>query len=239
MTLRKLLQAGAVFAFTLVPCAMAQDAAKPLEDPYTIAEILDDGGTIGWVIVAVSVVMLAMVIEDAVTIRRDKLHPPDLTEEIDALLEAGDFQEAMELCEAQPNMLTNVIAAGLPRLSHGFDSMETSMTEMVEEEALKLHAKVGWLSFIASVATMLGLLGTIQGMVVAFRVIAATKGQADPSQLSDGISAALITTLQGLIVAIPSSFFFTFFRNKIVRHTLEVAAITEDLIDRFRPKAAA
>ncbi len=241
MTFRKLCLIALMYAGSFVPAALAQEApaadtrsTSEIVADYTIKDWLRDGGSIGYVIVGVSVIALAMVIESAVTIRTEKLCPADLLNEIEALLEAGDYQEAMELCEAQQNFLTNVVAAGLPKISIGFGAIEKSLEEMVEEEALKLHSKIGWMSFIASVATLLGLLGTISGMILAFRTIAATKGQADPSQLSTGISAALITTEQGLMVAIPASFAFTFFRNKVVKHTLEIAAVVEDLFERFR-----
>jgi biopolymer transport protein ExbB len=86
---------------------------------------------------------------------------------------------------------------------------------------------------------MLGLLGTVTGMIGAFKVIAATKGQADPSQLSSGISGALVTTMFGLIVALPVTFLFTLFRNRVVRMTIEIGAVVEDLFERFRPGKAA
>ena len=205
----------------------------------SVAQIFKDGGTIGWVIVVMSVVALAFSIENAVNIRKDKLAPPELIDEIEALFEAGDYQEAIELCEAEPNFFTNIVAAGLPKLNASFEAMEKALEEMAEEEALKLHTKVGWLSFIAAVSPMMGLLGTVAGMIGAFNVIAATKGQADPSQLSSGISGALVTTMFGLLVAIPVTFAFTVFRNKVVKMSIEIGAVVEDLFERFRPTKAA
>ena len=82
---------------------------------------------------------------------------------------------------------------------------------------------------------MLGLLGTVMGMIQSFNVIAATKGQADPSQLSAGISSALITTMFGLIVAIPMTASFVFLRNRVVKNSIEISAIVADLFERFRP----
>ena len=226
----------------VVSSAIGQEGAaagdQPIDTSVSVAEIFKDGGTIGWVLVILSIIALALSIENAVNIRKDKLAPPDLIDEVEALFEAGDFQEAIELCEAEPNFFTNVVAAGLPKLNASFQAMEKALEEMTEEEALKLHTKVGWLSFIAAVSPMLGLLGTVWGMITAFKVIAATKGQADPSQLSTGISGALVTTMFGLIVAIPVTFAFTVFRNKLVKMTIEIGAIVEDLFERFRPTKA-
>jgi biopolymer transport protein ExbB len=245
MRLKKLgLAAGALAAVLALPsAAMAQAAADAAGQApkirFTVSEILHDGGTIGHMILVVSVIALGLTIDNAVNIRRQKLCPPEVVEEVEALFEAGDYQEAVDLCEAEPNMFTNIVAAGLSKVNHTFEVMEKALEEATEEESIKLHTKVGWLSFICSVATMMGLLGTIQGMIVAFKTIAATKGQADPSQLSGGISAALITTLYGLSIAIPFSLAFVIFRNRVIKTTMEVGTIIEELFERFRPKAAA
>ena len=80
-------------------------------------------------------------------------------------------QEALELCESEPNFLTNILAAGLPKINAGFEAMEKSMDEVAEEESIKLHQKIGWLSLIGNIAPMLGLFGTVYGMIQAFNEI--------------------------------------------------------------------
>ncbi len=241
MTLKKLGFAAMAAAATVAMSgvALAQEAVKAPDVSFTISEILRDGGTIGHFILVVSVIALGVSIEFAVNIRRQKMCPPEIVEEVEALFEAGDYQEAVDLCEAEPNMFTNVVAAGLSKVNHDFAVIEQALGQAIEEESVKLHTKVGWLSFICSAATLLGLLGTIQGMIVAFKTIAATKGQADPSMLSGGISAALITTLYGLCIAIPVSFSFVIFRNRVIQTTMEIGTIIEELFERFRTKAAA
>jgi biopolymer transport protein ExbB len=232
------LAAGCVLA--LPALAFGQGATPaPIDLQMSITDILHDGGAIGHFILLVSVVALGLTIDNAVNIRRLKLCPPELVEEVEALFEAGDYQEAVDLCEAEPNMFTNIVAAGLSKVNHDFAVMEKALEESSGEETTKLLTRVGWLSFICSTATLLGLLGTIQGMIVAFKTIAATKGQADPSQLSAGISAALITTLYGLGVAIPFSFAFAVFRNKVLKLSMEIGTVIEELFERFRSKAAA
>jgi len=113
--------------------------------------------------------------------------------------------------------------------------MEAAVKETMEEEQLKQLMRLGWLSLIAAVGPMLGLFGTVQGMIGAFQQIAATKGAADPASLADNISLALITTLDGLLVAIPITSAFVFLRNRLVTATLEVGAVVEDIFERFRP----
>ena len=216
--------------------ALSQDTPKaPGAESVTLGKIFKDGGAIGWVIVGLSVIGLALIISDFVEMRKEKLAPPDLIEEIEALFEAGEYQEAIELCEAEPNYFTNVVAAGLPKMSASFTAMEKAIEESGDEESIKLHTKLSWLSLIANVSPMLGLLGTVMGMIAAFNVIASTKGQADPAQLSGGISSALITTMFGLIVAIPITASFVFLRNRVIKHSLEISAVVGDLFERFRP----
>ena len=113
--------------------------------------------------------------------------------------------------------------------------IEKSIEEMGDEEAVKLHQKIGWLSLIANVAPMMGLLGTVAGMIASFKVIATTQGQAEPAELADGISQALLTTMFGLIVAIPTTGAFAYLRNNLIKSVIEVGAIVEDLFERFRP----
>ena len=209
------------------------EAANPIADAF------NNAGTIGWVIVILSVVALALIIENFMTLKRDKLAPPDLIDELEALFDEENFQEALELCENERTYLTNVVAAGLSKLGHSFDTIQTAVREMEEEEAVKLFQKIGWLSLIAAVAPMLGLLGTVSGMFVTFGEIAARGGSVNPSILAGGIKFALVTTIFGLIVAIPVSGFFFFFRNRVVKTTIEVNAVAEDLFERFRSANAA
>ena len=204
----------------------------------SLGNIIMGGGPIGWAIIILSVVSLALAIEHFVTIRRDKLVPPELIDEIEALFEEEEYQEALELCESEPNFLTNILSAGLPKINAGFEAMEKSMDEVAEEEAIKLHQKVGWLSLIGNIAPMMGLFGTVYGMIGAFNEITRLGQAVQPSDLSKGISTALITTLFGLFVAMPSLFFFFIFRNKVIKVSLEITAIADDLVERFRPHAS-
>ncbi len=219
------------------PSALAfQDA--PAAKDTSIGELIADSGVIGWCIIALSVVGLALSLEAYFSLKREKLAPPELIDEVQALFDEGQYQEAMELCENEPTFFTRVTGAGIAKIGHGYDVMEKAIEEMGDEESIRLHQKIGWLALIANVAPMMGLLGTVSGMVTAFNTIASSAGQASPAQLADGISVALLTTLFGLIVAIPITAVFAYLRNNLVRSVIEVGAIVEDLFERFRPQQA-
>jgi biopolymer transport protein ExbB len=215
---------GASVAF-----AAPAHAAKSLMQAF-----LEDGGTIGWVIIILSVVTVAMIIEFSVSIRRDKLCPPELIDELEALLEENELQEALELCESEPNFVTNSLAAGLPVVNEGYDKVKANIDVQAGVEALKLQQKIGWMLFNSNLGPLLGLFGTVQGMIMAFNVIVDLGQKVTPKDLAIGISAALVTTFQGLIVGIPALFAYQFFRNKGIRIAVDFAGILEDMIERFK-----
>jgi len=228
------LAAPVVVAAFSASAAFAQEPAAAAANSKSIADVFADSGAVGLCIVLLSVVALAVIIENFVSLNRDKLAPPELIDEIQALFEDEQYQEAMELCENAPNYFTRVCGAGIAKIGHPFSTVEKAMEEMGDEESIKLHQKVGWLALIANVAPMMGLLGTVGGMVEAFNEIASSSGGANPAQLASGISKALLTTMFGLIVALPVTAAFAFIRNRMVRNIIEVGAIVEDLFEHFR-----
>ena len=177
------------------------------------------------------------ILAGGVVLKRDKLAPPELIDEIEVLFNDEKFQEAMDLCEEEETYFTRVCGAGIAKIGQPFEVIEKSIEEMGDEESIKLHQQIGWLSLIANVAPMMGLLGTVMGMVTAFNEIAASQGQANPADLASGISQALLTTMLGLIVAIPVTAAFAFLRNRLIKTIIETGAIVEDLFERFRPQS--
>lgn len=201
-----------------------------------IVDIFKNAGIIGYLIMLMSIVALALIIENFMTVKREKLAPPDLIGELEALFDAENFQEAVELCEQEKNYLTNCVGAGLSKLGHSFETMQVSLREMQTEESVRLFQKIGWLSLISAIAPMMGLFGTVSGMFVTFGEIASAGGSVSPATLAGGIKMALITTMLGLTVAIPVGVAFFTLRNRVIRTSTEINAITEDLFERFRGK---
>ena len=212
----------------------AADAAAS-QERIGIFEAIGQGGAIGFVIIGLSVLAGTLVVEHFMSIKRDKLAPPEAIDEIEELLQEGNYQEALEYCEAEPTFFTRIMAAGIRKLGHSFGTLEKAVEEMEDEEAVKLHQKIGWLSLIAGISPMMGLFGTVTGMVGAFSTIATAKGGVEPADFAGDIQLALITTVLGLAVAIPVTAMFVFFRNRVTMLTLEIGAIIEEMFERFRP----
>src|SRR5262249_42882742 len=144
------------------------------DERSALEEMFDYGnaGLIGYLIVAMSVVAIALVIENFVSLRRERLAPPQLVDELEGLLDDENFPAAAELCEQDRTYLTRCVGAGLARLGQPFETILTAVREMQTEELVKLLQKLGWLSLLARMAPMLGLFGTAIGMFVAFGAVA-------------------------------------------------------------------
>jgi biopolymer transport protein ExbB len=249
--LRGLAVVAVVMAFVLAPVGvmMAEEAggapaATTTADDSSGANVtkgwgwgdtLKAMGSIGVVIVLLSVAGLALVIDFFVNVRRDKLIPQDVVSEVEQLFEQEQYEQAMELCDSEDCFFTRILGAGLAKLGAGYERMNEAIMQTAEEELTALNHKIGWLNVIGTVAPMLGLLGTVMGMIEAFNEIASSGGGASPAQLANGISKALVTTLLGLLVAIPVMTAYAFFKNRVTRVMLEVGAFANDLMDRFRP----
>lgn len=220
----------------LVAAALAfPPAAFAQEEPASFMEsVLKDGGPIGIVIMLLSVATVAMIIEFGVNIRADKICAPEVIDEVEALLEESEFQEALELCESEPNFVTRSLAAGLPRMDEGYAKVKEAMENAAGIEAVKLQQKVGWMLFLSNLAPLLGLFGTVSGMITAFQEIVRQGASVTPADLASGISAALVTTFLGLLVAIPALTAYQYFRNKATRISIHFAEVLEEMTERFR-----
>ncbi len=227
---------------TATPTKAASEGPAPTErEPAperreTLLTQLNKGGFIGWIIMALSPVALALIIEHSVTLRRDKMCPPELVQELNDFFNEEQYEEALELCNVERNFLTNTVRAGLSRLDAGFEAMQQGMSSAAEEEFTNYQLRISWLSLIGNVAPMLGLLGTVQGMIGAFGKIADLKGTVKPSVLAGNINVALVTTFQGLTVAIPVMCAYQYIANRIVSNVLASGNTVSELMDRFRGK---
>jgi biopolymer transport protein ExbB len=180
-----------------------------------VLEIFRSGGPIMWPLALCSLVALAIIIERSINLRRAKVLDPAIVERVTGLAEGGAPEKALEICRERPGIYTNIIRSGLEMASRGegHPVAKEAMVDAGRHETTRLHRYVGVLGTIVGISPLLGLLGTVTGMIDVFNTIAeAGTGQA--SELSSGISQALITTATGLLIAIPSLVAYNFFREK-------------------------
>lgn len=204
----------------------------------TLEELLEAGGLIGYLIIAISIVMVALIFQHLLTVRRGVMMPTDLAEEVHGLMAEGKFAEAEEACRARPCVLARMLGAGLGEVRLGYAAVEKAMEDAAVEQAARLLRRLEYLSTIGTIAPMLGLLGTVWGMILAFLEF---ESQANPqvSQLAPGIYRALVTTLLGLMVAVPALAFYSIFRNRIDERMAETSLLAEHVFADYKQMLAA
>lgn len=176
------------------------------------------------------VALMVMIVQG---LRRNMICPDDLAAEFEAKLNEKQYQQAYELARNDPSLLGKVLAAGMSKLSDGYDVALESMQEVGEEQNMKLEQRNGYIALIAQIGPMFGLLGTVDGMVMAFDVIAHSNVTPKPSELAQGIGTALVTTVVGLWIAIPSIAFYHVVRNRLTKLVQEVGIVSGNLMKRF------
>ena len=211
--------------------AAERPAAPPLH--IDLVQLFHDGGAIGYVICVLSLAMMALVFEHLWSIRRQTMIPPGLAEEAHRLISQGQFKAAEEYCKSRPSLLGYMLAAGLPEVNLGYPAVEKAMEDAAAEQAARLYRKIEYLSLISTVAPMLGLLGTVWGMILAFMEFE-RKAVPEIRELAPGVYKALVTTLFGLIVAVPAISAFAYFRNRIDELVAQTSLMAEHVFADFK-----
>jgi biopolymer transport protein ExbB len=203
----------------------------------SLLKFITGGGIIGYIIVLLSVVAVAFVVIHFVQIRRSALLPGDKVKGVRELVERGDLEGALEYSTLPANdcYYLRVIGAGLKRFLRspfGAFEIKSAMEEAGAEETAKLYRTMDVIATIGSVAPLLGLLGTVQGMIGAFETVAqgAANNAGYYQSLADNIAIALITTFQGLVVAIPCVSIYGYLRNRVDALAGECAASAEEIV---------
>jgi biopolymer transport protein ExbB len=197
-------------------------------------EIIQSGGMIGYIIIALSIAAVALIITHIAQIRRKALLPPRHLAALNDMLSNGDATGAVEYCldPSNDSYLTRILATGLTRYqksAFGAFEIKNAIEEAGEDQTARLYRSTDALGVIGHIAPLLGLLGTVVGMVGAFEALGQTAGS-NHEQLASQISLALVTTLMGLVLAIPVIALYTFFRNRIDAFASEAALEIEQLV---------
>src|SRR5262249_18878150 len=192
---------------------------------------------LGWrytiAFLVISFTFVAFLVLNILGLRRDSVNPKPLAEAFEADLNEKKFQEAFDLAKSDESMLGQMLAAGMQNLQQGYDKATEAMGIVGEDENMKLEHRLSFLSLVGSIAPMVGLLGTVDGMVQSFMEIASSDTQPKPSKLAQGISMALITTLVGLVLAIPAIIAFNLMKNRLSRLVMETGQLAGNMMSRF------
>jgi biopolymer transport protein ExbB len=230
----------AVAMLPMIAMAQAPDATEPAQVSRGFFSIVFSGGVTGIaimiVLIALSVLAAWLIIDHLLTVRHADIMPEGLSEQTRQLLAKGQVDQAFELCNKNPSVLAFVLLHGIAEIEFGWTAVEKAVEDALAEQSARLYRKIEYLSVLGNIAPMVGLLGTVVGMIMAFQEVAASQATAGAPQLAEGIYQALVTTVGGLIVAIPSIAAFAIFRNRVDQLVAETGYTVQHVFGPLRRK---
>ncbi len=214
--------------------AWAQETAPAAEAPaggLSLFEIIRSGGPVMVLLGMLSVLALALVITYFIIVSPRREAPRDLVRRLTVLLEGNDVAACTELCDERDEIVARVVRAGLRVAGQDRAVVVDAMQSEGARQSATLWQQISYLNNIAVVAPMLGILGTVLGMIKAFNGIAFEVGAVRPIVLASGIAQALVTTAAGLVVAIPVMAFYFYFRGRVQKVISAVEGIVSELVE--------
>ena len=216
----------------------AAAAAEELGSNDGFLNVVAKGGVLGialWLaLAALSVAGTHLIVDSFLKIKASRIIPEELTAGVRKALDAGDLETANQLCDEDSGALSTILSAGFSNMDDGIESAQEAIGIAADLESEKLMQRVNYLNVVGNLAPMLGLLGTVQGMIMAFATLGTEAGAAKNAMLATNISQALYTTAAGLLIAVPALGFFSFFRNRATKLTLSMEALTMDLMKKLK-----
>jgi biopolymer transport protein ExbB len=208
-----------------LPVSFSDIAGQLGEAVLPIASLASWGG-----LVLCSVVVLGLLLERSVVLRRRRIIPAGFLEQVRRHWYKGDVKAALACCDEERAAISRVLRAGLCRHEAGREEIEKALEVAGQFELYNLGSYIRGFSLVASLAPMLGFLGTVAGMIGAFNAIAAA-GTSNPSLVANGISAALLSTASGLVIGIPALALYHFFRGRVDRFVQEMEEVALELVE--------
>jgi len=200
-----------------------------------LLEFIRQGGVVMYPLLACSVLALGIVFERAVALRRRRIFVPQLLETVEQLLAEGNLEGVLRVCQRYPGPLANLVRAGVESCGLGREELREAIVDAGRQEVPELERHLTLLGTIVGVAPLLGLLGTVLGMIDVFRTIAAS-GVGQAAQLAGGIYEALSTTAVGLSIAVPSLVAYNYFVRRVERLVLELERCALQLVQQLSRK---
>lgn len=231
-------KAASVAAFLLIALAstaFAEDGA--VVPKKSMLELFQTTGLVGWLLLFVSMGGTALVIEHFVNLRLEKLAPERVSGELEALINEEKYDEAVDLADSEGGYLSGLIGSALRMRHAGYDEMIGGLEAAAAEESFKLTSKISYLSLLGNVAPLLGLLGTVTGMITAFQKIETLKAPT-PGDLAHGVYESLVNTTMGLFIAIIFLTMYFVFKNKVTKMTLSMNLRGVDMLKHLAGQTA-
>ena len=194
-------------------------------------EIIFQGGILMWPIMLCSIVGLAITIERFLSLRRASIDTREFMDTMRQVLRQNRIQEAIEICDETDAPVARIMKAGILKHNRDKDEIREAIEDAGHFEIPRLERYLSGLATCANIAPLLGLLGTVSGMIKAFAQIQNKRGQVNPSDLAEGISNALVTTAAGLTVAIPMLVVYNYFVSRVDDMVIQMEVSSSELIE--------
>ncbi len=216
--------------------AKAAEPSKPAEQPKPSANIfMHIIKSLSWfapIMLIVSIALIALIMLLIMELRMVAAIPPSFVEEFTDTVNKRRFKEAFEMAKEDGSFLGRVMTTGMSRLQYGIDDAREAAFNMVESVKAGKDQLITYLATIGTLGPMLGLVGTVWGMILSFMELG-RGGSPNPATLANGISHALVVTLVGIALSVPAIFFHAFFRNRLIRISMDVGNIADDLLTQM------
>lgn len=213
---------------------LAQEAAASKNENLLVKTWNSLGPMYAVIFLIISMVLVALVVRTILAVQKNNFIPDDLIQGVEASLTEKNAQAAVELVRADESFLGQVLSAGLGKLQKGKEPAMEAMQIVGESETMRIEHLLSYLALIGNICPMIGLLGTVQGMVASFGKIAGSETTPKPSELAGGIEQALYTTLFGLFLAIPAITIYNILRNRVQRMIMNAGTISEEMLEKFQ-----
>ena len=206
--------------------------ATPVASRSMLSWAISASGPIGLFLLCLSVYFTALVIRLFMELRVSEAVPAPLIEKLEGAIKDRKFQEAYDACRDNESFLARLVRTGVANLPNGRPEAKEAMSAASEEIVTGMEARISYLAIIGTLGPMIGLVGTIWGMIMSFQTIATAAGsQPRPEKVAEGISTALFITLEGVSLSVPAIFFFAFFRNRIAQIAMEANKVADRTIN--------
>ena len=218
----------------------AADAAATQPEAPAVAKqnlikhiIVSAGIFFGPVLLFVSIGLVALIVLLFMDLRMIVAIPPQFVDDFTDTVNKRKFREAYDLARNETSFLGRVLTAGMGRLQYGIEDARETAFHTVDSVRASKDQLITYLATIGALGPMLGLVGTVYGMILSFMELSQPGKTPNPQKLADGISHALVVTLLGVGLAVPAIFFHAFFRNRLVRISMDTANVADDLLTQM------
>ncbi|VGO21785.1 MotA/TolQ/ExbB proton channel family protein [Pontiella sulfatireligans] len=218
-----------------------QAAEAAPEEVSGFIDVVKGGGGFGvalWLgLAGLSLAAGALIVDSILNIRASKIIPKTLVSLVREAIDEGSLKKAAQRCRDVPGPYSNILLAGFENYEDGFDTAQEAIGISADMESEKMLQRVNYLNVVGNLAPMLGLLGTVQGMILAFGTLGTTSGAAKNALLAVNISQALYTTAAGLVIAVPAIGFYFFFRNRAAKVILTMESLTMEVMKGLKKES--